>query len=113
MSWVQFRDADHSLSKRFGIEAIPHYFTIDSDGVLTAEMMGSGSDVEGKLKKLIARAKAAKPRERRGGAGQLVEFTDSLSSMLVQFQDQSPSFGQISKSPPKVARDVGRPPWIG
>jgi thiol-disulfide isomerase/thioredoxin len=59
MNWVQYRDADHSLSKRFGIEAIPHYFTIDSDGVLTAEMLGSGSDVEGKLKKLVARAKAA------------------------------------------------------
>ena len=59
MTWVQYRDADHSLSKTFNVEAIPHYFTIDSDGVLTAEMMGSGSDVEGKLKKLVARAKAA------------------------------------------------------
>lgn len=58
MTWVQYRDADHSLSKEFGVEAIPHYFTIDSDGVLTAEMLGSGSDVEGKLKKLIARAKS-------------------------------------------------------
>jgi thiol-disulfide isomerase/thioredoxin len=61
MTWVQYRDADHALSKSFGVEAIPHYFTIDSDGVLTAEMMGSGSDVEGKLKKLIARAKTASP----------------------------------------------------
>ncbi|HEX4575863.1 MAG TPA: TlpA disulfide reductase family protein [Edaphobacter sp.] len=61
MTWVQYRDADHVLSKNFGVEAIPHYFTIDSDGVLTAEMMGSGSDVEGKLKKLIAKAKAAPP----------------------------------------------------
>jgi thiol-disulfide isomerase/thioredoxin len=59
MTWVQYRDADHALSKKFGVEAIPHYFTIDSDGVLTAEMLGSGSDVEGKLKKLIARAKVA------------------------------------------------------
>jgi thiol-disulfide isomerase/thioredoxin len=59
MTWVQYRDADHSLSKKFGVEAIPHYFTIDSDGVLTAEMLGEGSDVEGKLKKLVARAKAS------------------------------------------------------
>ena len=57
MTWVQYRDADHHLSNLFGINSIPHYFTIDSDGVLTAEMMGSGSDVEGKLKKLIARTK--------------------------------------------------------
>ncbi|HMF64909.1 MAG TPA: TlpA disulfide reductase family protein [Edaphobacter sp.] len=57
MTWVQYRDVDHSLSTAFGINAIPHYFTIDSDGVLTAEMMGEGSNVEGKLKKLIAKAK--------------------------------------------------------
>ena len=56
MTWVQYRDADHKLSDRFGVSAIPHYFTIDSDGVLTAEMLGSGSNVEGKLKKLLARA---------------------------------------------------------
>ena len=59
MTWVQYRDSDHKLSDAFGVEAIPHYFTIDSDGVLTAEMMGSGSDVEGKLKKLIAKARQA------------------------------------------------------
>jgi thiol-disulfide isomerase/thioredoxin len=61
MTWTQYRDADHHLSNLFQINSIPHYFTIDSDGVLTAEMMGSGSDVEGKLKKLIARAKAPTP----------------------------------------------------
>ena len=61
MTWVQYRDADHHLSNLFEIHAIPHYFTIDSDGVLTAEMLGSGSNVEGKLKKLIAKAKAESP----------------------------------------------------
>ena len=60
MTWVQYRDADHGLANEFGINSIPHYFTIDSDGVLTAEMLGEDSDVEGKLKKLIAKAKAAK-----------------------------------------------------
>lgn len=59
MTWVQYRDANHELSTRFEVDAIPHYFTIDSDGVLTSEMMGSGSDVEGKLRKLVAKAKAA------------------------------------------------------
>jgi thiol-disulfide isomerase/thioredoxin len=60
MTWAQYRDADHSLSNTFGINAIPHYFTIDTDGVLTAEMLGEGSNVEGKLKKLIAKAKASR-----------------------------------------------------
>ena len=61
MTWVQYRDADHKLSEQFGVNAIPHYFTIDSDGVLTAEMLGEGSDVEGKLRKLIKRAREAQP----------------------------------------------------
>ena len=42
MTWVQYRDTDHALSNEFDINAIPHYFTIDSDGVLTAEMLGRG-----------------------------------------------------------------------
>jgi thiol-disulfide isomerase/thioredoxin len=58
MTWPQYRDSNHALSSMFGIDAIPHYFTIDSDGVLTAEVIGSGNDVEGRVKKLIARAKA-------------------------------------------------------
>jgi thiol-disulfide isomerase/thioredoxin len=66
MTWVQYRDADHHLSNLFDIKAIPHYFTIDSDGVLTSEMLGSGSDVEGKLKKLVAKAKASSPATRVG-----------------------------------------------
>ncbi len=59
MTWAQYRDADHKLTELFGINAIPHYFTIDSDGVLTAEMLGEGANVEGKLKKLLARAREA------------------------------------------------------
>ncbi len=59
MTWDQYRDTGHHLSDLFDVHAIPHYFTIDSDGVLTSEMLGSGSDVEGKLKKLVAKAEAA------------------------------------------------------
>jgi thiol-disulfide isomerase/thioredoxin len=57
MTWVQYRDADHKLSTLFGVNAIPHYFTIDADGVLTAEMLGEDATVEGKIKKLLARAR--------------------------------------------------------
>ena len=62
MTWAQYRDTDHKLTAQFGVNAIPHYFTIDSDGVLTSEMLGSGSDVEGKLKKLLVKAKAEQVR---------------------------------------------------
>jgi thiol-disulfide isomerase/thioredoxin len=67
MTWVQYRDADHKLSQQFGINAIPHYFTIDSDGVLTAEMLGEDSDVEGKLKKLLAKARQSAAVSAAGG----------------------------------------------
>jgi thiol-disulfide isomerase/thioredoxin len=68
MTWTQYRDADHSLSNAFGVNAIPHYFTIDSDGVLTAEMLGEGSDVEGKLKKLLAKAREAQKQRMEAAA---------------------------------------------
>jgi thiol-disulfide isomerase/thioredoxin len=57
MTWPQYRDANDALASAYGVQAIPNYFTIDSDGVLTTEMVGSDSDVRGNLKKLIAHAK--------------------------------------------------------
>ena len=59
MTWMQYRDANHTLSNAFGVNAIPHYFVIDTDGGLTTEMVGSGSNVEGRLKKLVAKAREA------------------------------------------------------
>jgi len=57
MSWPQYRDAGFTgeMAKLFGVEAIPHTFTIDADGVLQDEHIGD-ANIEGKLKKLIARA---------------------------------------------------------
>ncbi|MGA7155243.1 MAG: redoxin family protein [Acidobacteriaceae bacterium] len=72
MTWVQYRDADHKLADAFGVTSIPRYFTIDSDGVLTSEMMGEGADVEGTLRKLITKAEEAKQMRasaRAGGSG--------------------------------------------
>ena len=66
MTWFQYRDGGFKgpISTRFGVEAIPHTFTIDTDGVLQDEKIGDSS-IEGKLKKLIKRAHeldaAAKP----------------------------------------------------
>jgi thiol-disulfide isomerase/thioredoxin len=56
MTWIQYRDSDHQLSRQFAVDGIPYYFTIDADGILTAEVLGSGSDVEGTLKKLLKQA---------------------------------------------------------
>lgn len=57
MGWPQYRDGGFTgpVSKIFGVTAIPHTFTVDADGVLQEEHIGDAS-IEGKIKKLIARA---------------------------------------------------------
>ena len=66
MTWPQYRDAgfNGSMAKLFSVDAIPHTFTVDADGVLQDEHIGD-AEIEGKLKKLVQRAKevqsAAKP----------------------------------------------------
>ena len=62
MTWPQYLDRDQNgaVAKLFGVEAIPHTFTIDSDGVLQDEHIGDAA-MEGKLKKLIKRAQERQP----------------------------------------------------
>ena len=57
MTWPQYRDGSFTgpIATMFAVHAIPHTFTIDADGVLQEEHIGDAS-IEGKLKKLIARA---------------------------------------------------------
>jgi len=57
MTWPQYRDGGFTgpVSKLFGVEAIPHTFTIDTDGVLQEDHIGDAS-IEGRLKKMLARA---------------------------------------------------------
>lgn len=68
MTWLQYWDGgfNGSLSKLFGVNAIPHTFTVDADGVLQDEHIGD-ADIEGKLKKLISQAEqqqvASQPAE--------------------------------------------------
>ena len=58
MTWPQYRDGSFlgPVAKLFGVNAIPHTFTIDADGILQDEHIGDSS-IEGKLKTLIARAR--------------------------------------------------------
>jgi thiol-disulfide isomerase/thioredoxin len=58
MTWPQYFDGGFTgpVSRMFAVDAIPHTFTIDADGVLQDEHIGDSS-VEGKLKKLISHAK--------------------------------------------------------
>jgi thiol-disulfide isomerase/thioredoxin len=64
MTWAQYFDGGFTgpVSKMFAVNAIPHTFTIDADGVLQDEQIGDSS-VEGKLKKLIGRAKELQTKD--------------------------------------------------
>jgi thiol-disulfide isomerase/thioredoxin len=66
MTWPQYRDGGFSgpIAKMFGVVAIPQTFTIDADGVLQDEHIGDAS-IEGKLKKLVARARDAEAPAKR------------------------------------------------
>jgi thiol-disulfide isomerase/thioredoxin len=57
MDWLQARDGGFTgpVSRLFSVNAIPHTFTIDSDGIMQDEHIGDAS-IEGKLKKLVKRA---------------------------------------------------------
>ncbi len=68
MTWPQYRNPAGfagPIAKMFGVEAIPHTFTIDADGVLQDEHIGDAS-IEGKLKKLVARARELQVAEKPG-----------------------------------------------
>ncbi len=74
MTWLQYRDGsfDGNVAKIYGVTAIPATFTIDADGVLEDQHVGD-ANIEGKLKKLIARAAEVANRK---PALQLVENSD-------------------------------------
>ena len=56
MTWLQYRDGKGDIAHLFGVNSIPHTFSIDADGVLQDEHVGDAS-IEGKLKKLCAQAR--------------------------------------------------------
>jgi peroxiredoxin len=58
MTWPQYFDGGFGgpVARKFGVTAIPQTFTIDADGILQDEHIGDAS-IEGKLKKLLARAR--------------------------------------------------------
>jgi thiol-disulfide isomerase/thioredoxin len=65
MTWPQYRDGGFGgpVARLFGVEAIPHTFTIDADGVLQDEHIGDAA-IQGKLKKLVGRAREMQVAEK-------------------------------------------------
>ena len=65
MIWPQYFDRGFTgpIAKSFGVQAIPHTFTIDADGVLQDEHIGDAA-IEGKLKKLVKRAQEKQSQQK-------------------------------------------------
>ena len=59
MTWPQYRDKGNALSNAYGVAAIPHFFTIDTNGVLKTEKVGSDTDVPGLVDDLVKKAHKA------------------------------------------------------
>lgn len=64
MTWPQYRDGGFTgpIASLFVVRVIPQTFTIDADGVLQDQHIGDAS-VEGKLKKLVDRARELQATE--------------------------------------------------
>jgi thiol-disulfide isomerase/thioredoxin len=64
MTWIQYCDGGFGgeVAKLFGVNAIPATFSIDADGVLEDQHVGD-ADIEGKLKKMVARANEVRNRK--------------------------------------------------
>lgn len=64
MSWLQYRDGGFKgpIATLFGVRSIPQTFTIDADGVLQDQHIGDAA-IEGKLKKLMNRARESQAKE--------------------------------------------------
>jgi peroxiredoxin len=63
MTWPQYRDANGALSRAYSVSTIPHYFSIDTDGVLQSVKVGSGADVEGDVRRLLNKAHDAEKKK--------------------------------------------------
>jgi thiol-disulfide isomerase/thioredoxin len=63
MTWPQYRDATGALSTAYNAASIPRYFTIDTDGVLQSVKVGSDSDPESGVRKLVKRAVEAEKKK--------------------------------------------------
>ena len=63
MTWPQYRDDNGALNRAYGVASIPHYFSIDTDGVLQSVKVGSGADVEGDVRRLLNKARDAEKKK--------------------------------------------------
>ena len=63
MTWPQYRDANNALGSAYGVQSIPHFFTIDTNGVLKTEKIGSNTNVHNLVADLVKKAHKAEAQK--------------------------------------------------
>jgi thiol-disulfide isomerase/thioredoxin len=63
MTWPQYRDKTGALGNAYGVTAIPHFFTIDTNGVLKTENVGSNSPISSIVDDLVKKAHKAEQKK--------------------------------------------------
>jgi thiol-disulfide isomerase/thioredoxin/Flp pilus assembly protein TadD len=69
MTWPQYRDANNSLRNAYGVTSIPRFFTIDTNGALKSEQVGSGADVRSVAADLVKKAHKAEAQKAKVSDG--------------------------------------------
>jgi thiol-disulfide isomerase/thioredoxin len=59
MNWPQYRDANGAMSAAYGVTSIPRFFSIDTNGTLKSQQVGSDADVRGMVADLVKKAHKA------------------------------------------------------
>jgi thiol-disulfide isomerase/thioredoxin len=67
MTWPQYRDANNALGTAYGVDSIPRFFSIDTDGVLKSQQIGSDTNVKGMVADLVKRAHKAEAAKAKAG----------------------------------------------
>lgn len=65
MTWPQYRDANNALSSSYGVTSIPHFFTIDTNGILKTEKVGSNAEIRSLVDDLVRKAHKAAAQKAR------------------------------------------------
>jgi thiol-disulfide isomerase/thioredoxin len=73
MTWPQYRDANGSLGYAYGVQSIPHFFSIDTNGALKSEQIGSEADVRGVVGDLVKKAHKAEAQRAKAASTQGAE----------------------------------------
>ncbi len=88
MNWPQYNDAKGNIAGLFGVHSIPHYFTIDTDGILRSENVGDGANIDGRIKKLVAQAEASNAESTKQTGTASSPSTGDTQSALANLADR-------------------------